>query len=503
MDILVRANLACPPLVTRIRMSKLRSYRTKNKIMNSYNKLYFLLLLGLFSCTKALDVADPESLSPEQVFAEVGGFESILFSAYNRVHNFEWMGQNGIIAPDVLADNLDFNNRTFNYESEYVNAVRAHMGRWELYVGINDLNLIFSKIDDLTDVTAAEEDLRQQIKGEAFFLRALYYHDLAKVYGYEPGKEVNDFNLTVPIRTTPTEEVSDALVTNPRATNTELYELIESDLNQAINLLSDNVIAPLRVGKATVHALMARVQLYKSNFAEAARQADQALTQTTAELTTVENFEASWEMTPHPESLFEAEIRATDWSTVDGANRSICTMTNNTSSSSQYILVGSPELLAVLDREPNDIRHSIWTVEEDIPNGTRKCNKWRGEQGDFRENIPIIRYAEVLLIAAEGYVRSGDDTNAQTRINELRMARGLVPTALTGTALIDLIMQERRIELALEGHRWFDLKRLGKDIPKTNASNVPNLSYTDFRILSDIPQSELSLNELLTQNPGY
>ena len=345
--------------------------------------------------------------------------------------------------------------------------------------------------------------MREQVKGEAYFLRALYYHDLPKVYGYEPGQEVDGFNLTVPIRTTPTEDVSDALITNTRATNTEIYELIEADLNQAISLLTDNEATPLRVGKATAHALMARVQLYKSNFSEAARQADLALNTTTAELTTPDNFESAWEMIPHPESLFEAEIRATDWSTVDGANRSICTMTNNTSSSSQYILVGSPELLAILDSEPNDIRHSIWTIEEDIPNGTRKCNKWRGEQGDFRENIPVIRYAEVLLTAAEGYARSGDDTNAQSRINELRLARGLTETTLTGLALIDLIMKERRIELALEGHRWFDLKRLGMDIPKTAASNAPTLSYTDFRLLADIPQSELSLNELLTQNPGY
>ncbi|MEM1121309.1 MAG: hypothetical protein AAGJ18_12730, partial [Bacteroidota bacterium] len=80
--------------------------------MNSFYKIWCLLLIGFIGCTKALDVTNPESLSPDQVFAEVGGFESLLFSAYNRVHAFEWMGQNGIIAPDVLADNLDFNNRT-------------------------------------------------------------------------------------------------------------------------------------------------------------------------------------------------------------------------------------------------------------------------------------------------------------------------------------------------------------------------------------------------------
>lgn len=472
--------------------------------MKTQLKIYVASLLFLFAaCNKALDVNDPESLSPEQVFAEVSGFESILFSAYNRVHAFEWMGQNGIIAPDVLADNLDFNNRTFNYEAEYVNAVRAHMDRWGLYVGINDLNLIISKIEDLTDLTSEEEILKTQIKGEAHFLRALYYHDLAKVYGYEIGKEVNGFDLAVPIRTTPTENVQDALEIRARSTNVEVYDLIESDLNKAISFLGENSSAPLRVSKAAAHALMARVQLFKSNFAEAATQADLALSQTKATLTDVSNFESSWEMIPHPESLFEAEIRATDWSTVDGANRSICTMTNNTSSSSQYILVGSPEFLTVLDSEPNDIRQSIWTVESDIPDGTRKCNKWRGEQGDFRENIPVIRYAEVLLIAAEGYARSSNDTEAQNRINELRIARGLLETDFVGNDLIELIMKERRIELALEGHRWFDLKRLGMDIPKTATANVPTLSYSDFRILADLPQSELSLNNLLVQNPGY
>lgn len=467
-------------------------------------KIFFASVLFLFtSCNKALDVKDPESLSPEQVFAEVSGFESILFSAYNRVHAFEWMGQNGTIAPDVLADNLDFNNRTSNYETEYVNAVRSHMDRWGLYVGINDLNLIITRIDELKELTTAEEDLRNQVKGEAHFLRALYYHDLAKVYGYEIGQEVDGFDLAVPIRTSPTENVEDALVTNERSTNVEVYQLIESDLTQAINLLPDNSTTSLRAGKAVAHALMARVQLFKSNFSEAASQADLALSLTSAALTTVSNFEDSWEMIPHPESLLEAEIRATDWSTVDGANRSICTMTNNTSSSSQYILVGSPELMAVLDAEPDDIRHSIWITETDIPDGARRCNKWRGEQGDFRENIPIIRYAEVLLIAAEGYARSNDDTNAQNRINELRVARGLLETDLTGEDLLDLIMKERRVELALEGHRWFDLKRLGMNIPKSAAANVPNLSYSDFRILADLPQSELSLNPSLVQNPGY
>ncbi len=468
----------------------------------------FLLVIALFAgsaCEEALNVSDPESLSPDDVLVKVSGFESVLLSAYNRIHRFTWMGQNGIVAPEILADNLDFNNRTGRYEQEYVNAVRSHMDRWRSYRGINDCNIILSRIDDLKELTADEITLRDQVKGEALFVRALNYHDMARVYGYEPGQEQNGFNLTVPLRLAETKGVSDALDVKARATNTELYSLLKSDLTQAISLLpASNGNAPYRVGKAAAQALLARVLLYEGSWAEAATQAEAALASSGVSL--VDNKAAyydSWFAVPHPESIYEAEIRATDWSTVDGANNSLSTLSNNTSSSSQFILVGSVELIAALDSEAGDIRDTIWTVVDGIPAGTRKCEKWQGEKGDFLENIPVFRASEMVLIAAEGYAKSGNTAQAQTTINDFRASRGLPATDATGADLEALIMKERRVEFALEGHRWFDLKRNGMDIPKSAAANVPNLSYSDTRILADLPIGELSLNELLVQNPGY
>lgn len=468
----------------------------------------FLLVIALFAgsaCEEALNVSDPESLSPDDVLVKVSGFESVMLSAYNRIHRFTWMGQNGIVAPEILADNLDFNNRTGRYEQEYVNAVRSHMDRWRSYRGINDCNIILSRIDDLKELTADEITLRDQVKGEALFVRALNYHDMARVYGYEPGQEQNGFNLTVPLRVTETKGVSDALDVKARATNTELYSLLKNDLTQAISLLpASNGDAPYRVGKAAAQALLARVLLYEGSWAEAATQAEAALASSGVSL--VDNKAAyydSWFAVPHPESIYEAEIRATDWSTVDGANNSLSTLSNNTSSSSQFILVGSVELIAALDSEAGDIRDTIWTVVDGIPAGTRKCEKWQGEKGDFLENIPVFRASEMVLIAAEGYAKSGNTAQAQTTINDFRASRGLPATDATGADLEALIMKERRVEFALEGHRWFDLKRNGMDIPKSAAANVPNLSYSDTRILADLPIGELSLNELLVQNPGY
>lgn len=467
--------------------------------------LLVLVMLAGSACEEALRVSDPESLSPDDVLDKVSGFESVILSAYNRVHRFGWYGQNAIVAPEIMADNLDFNNRTGRYEQHYVNAVRTHMGRWGNYVGINDANIIISRIDDLKDLDSDDITLRDQLKGEALFLRSLNYHDMARVYGYEPGQEVNGFNLTVPLRISETKGVSDALDVKPRATNTELYSLVKGDLQSATSLLpTSNANAPYRVGQDAAHALLSRVYLYEGSWSDAAAQAEAAMSKTSATL--IEDKAAyydSWFAVPHPESIYEAEIRSTDWSTVDGANNSLSTLSNNTSSSSQFILVGSPELIQELDSEAGDFRDTIWTRLDGLPAGTAKCEKWQGEKGDFLENIPVIRYSEMLLTAAEGHARAGNDASAQTHINRLRVARGLPETDATGSDLITLIMKERRVEFALEGHRWFDLKRTGSEITKSATANVPNLSYNDFRLLSVIPQAELSLNEFLVQNPGY
>ncbi len=469
--------------------------------------LKYILGLGIvffFSCGGQLEVENPESLSPEQSLSEVAGFEGLLNTAYRRVHLFGWMGQNGIVNPEIMADNVDFNNRTGRFEANYVNAIRSHMGRWGLYVGINNLNTIIAQIDGLADLTADEVDLQQQIKGEAFLLRGLYYHEMAKVYGYEPGQEVNGFNLTVPLITTPTNTVSDAFNFQARATNTELYAQITSDLNASVGLLGDNAQAPFKATKASAQALLARVLLYAGDYSGAASNASAAITGSGVELISDRGaYFDSWFASPHPESVLEAEIRPTDWSTVDGANNSISTLSNNTSSSSQFILVGSPEMLADLDSDAGDIRDTIWTTLPDIPAGTRKCEKWQGEKGDFLENVPLIRISELYLIAAEANARGGNDSAAQGFLNTFRTARGTAESMASGQALVDLIMKERRVEFAMEGHRWFDLKRNGMDITKTASSGTPTLSYSDFRLLGVIPESELSLNELLVQNPGY
>jgi hypothetical protein len=365
---------------------------------------------------------------------------------------------------------------------------------------------------------------RARYKGEAYFLRALAYHDLVKVYGYEPGREVGNFNLGVILRTTPVEGVVTA-DKRARATNLAVYQQIEADLLQAIALLPDenqfatvagdpNVFPPaekwFRASKQAARALLARVYLFWQKYAEANTQATAVMAAATTypaagggtgrAIVAGASYASSWSSTTHPESIFEISILAADWSTVDGVNNSLASVTNSSptgAANAQFAVAGSAELIAAF--EAGDVRRNVWVDNA----GRNECKKWQGEKGTFLENVPIIRVSEVYLIAAEARANSGDEPGARTALNALRAQRGLTATALAGQALRDLIENEKRVEFCFEGHRFFDLKRMGKGITKPVSLGVTDLAYSDFRMLGNIPNAEVTYNSSLTQNPNY
>jgi len=477
-------------------------------------------ILGITAIACDLDTVNKAVLPPDVALADSTGFKATVFSAYERVNDFAYYGQVQIIQPEVMADNMVIVNNTGRFVQQSVNAVGSHMNRWGTddglttlptgrYVPINECNFVINKIDELATVTEAQKN---RLKGEAYFLRALNYFDLLRIYGYEPGREVNGFNLGVILRTEPVEKASDADL-RERATNVEGYQLVEADLLQAINLLpvpapvANTVTSyPYRATKQAAHALLSKVYLYWGKYGDASTQADLALGFSNGPLTTTANFIASWSATPHPESFFESQIPVADWSSVDGANESLHSVTMNLLAGSQYVVAASDELIAA--HEAGDIRRNLYdNVPGAGPAGTQgkyRCKKWPGGGGgSFVENIPIIRRADVMLISAEGKARSNDENGARTMLNALRAARGLAAASDSGQALLDLLLNERRVELAFEGNRWFDLKRLGKDITKPAALNVPILPYSDFRVLSRIPVDQVVLNPHLRQNPGY
>ncbi|MFC4874505.1 RagB/SusD family nutrient uptake outer membrane protein [Negadavirga shengliensis] len=468
----------------------------------------FLQVLAVMGCTD-LETTPRQSLTPEQALNNVFGYQAVANSMYNRAASFGYYGQTMMIAPEILADNLRLVANTGRYQGEEANGDRDHIDLWNgnVYGGINDANLIIDGIDD--ESVSGDEDLKSIIKGDAYFMRALFYFDLCRVYGYEPGKEVDGFNLGPILRLTPTLIASDADFRS-RSTVGEVYQQIESDLQNAIALLPPVPIGSEGVYLANTGAaitLLARLYLYWGRMADAEAAATAAmnllgLRSNGDGLVPSGQYVQSFSRAPHPESIFEIELRQVDWSSVDGVNNSLNSLTSNNDPAAQFIIGASNELMATY--EDGDVRRDCWmeTTREGIDGPVYASRKWTGYKGDFLENLPIIRAAELYLIRAEARYQT-NPAGARADINALRSRRGLgaVDDLLSGQPLFNRIMLERRKEFALEGHRFFDLKRNGMNI--TKHSDFLEVPYTDYRVLSNIPLSQVQLNENLVQNPGY
>ena len=122
---------------------------------------------------------------------------------------------------------------------------------------------------------------------------------------------------------------------------------------------------------------------------------------------------------------------------------------------------------------------------------------------NYSTNWRLLRYAEVLLLAAEAYNKDGQDGNARTELNKVRNRAGLanVATTLSGNSLFEAIVNEKFLELSFEGQRFWDLVRWGKA-----TAELSSKGYTSKNNLFPIPIKEIDLNEALTeadQNPGY
>lgn len=121
-------------------------------------------------------------------------------------------------------------------------------------------------------------------------------------------------------------------------------------------------------------------------------------------------------------------------------------------------------------------------------------------------NFVVYRYADVLLKKAEALNEQGHPDQAAEPLNIVRKRAGLteLPTTLTQTEMREKIIHERRMELAFEGHRWFDMIRVDNgNYALTFLKSIGKNNVTKERLLLPIPQTEMDSNHLMTQNPGY
>jgi starch-binding outer membrane protein, SusD/RagB family len=413
---------------------------------------------------------------------------------------------------DVAADDMaSFDAQWFvPYDNFTVNSSDPQLTRaWRAWwSGIARANAVLDHVPSIE----MNEDLKVRLLNEAKFLRGVCYFNIVTIWGKAP---------------LVTHELEQSEVLNvTRQPEEEIWAQIEKDFLEAEALPLQYTSEVGRATKGAAKAFLARTYLYQNKFQEAADKAKEVIDLGIYGLHDeyVKNFQTAYEN--GMESIFEVQfISGTGgWGNNEGNWVPSYTGPAGKSyvpSSAWAIIVPSAKHPEVY--EANDTRRAVNLFEEgSVYNNTPFNPSWSptgimvakyivgdppvSTEGavDAERNMPIIRYSEVLLIYAEALNELGRTSEAENYLNEVRERAGLEPkTGLDENAFREAILQERRIELFGEGHRFFDLRRTGK-LDEYVRVNAGKANYTEPKNLCfPIPQGERDLNPGLEQNTGY
>jgi hypothetical protein len=506
-----------------------------------------IIALVVSGCKKQLETTPLQSVDDQTALTSKENIDASVTGIYARLKNARQYGRDMITHPEALADNGFATNKSGRLLGEANNNFPTQTANhftttiWiNSYAAINQINLTLEAIPALTLPTVTQTD-RDRWNGQLYFLRGLYYFDLARVYAYIPGAVVASQDKGgVVISTTGISGFEDALNFKPaRAPTDDVYKLIVDDLTKSNSLLLSSASVNT-ANKLAAQALLAKVNLYRKNYSEAKRWADSCITLAGSKLTNTGNYVNNWRTATNNETLFQVAFLAASENI--GVNESLQTsfttlvtpaITTQTGGFGDLVptltllndlgitLTGGNTLAnfalnASIASRTNDVRNLLFEVgTTGRGNSKVECTKFLGKSGAINlDNVPVIRIAEVYLTRAEALGTSGSSVNNEAAaIADLKKIKSnrytdyagsameTADNALTGAALLDEIIKQRRIELAFEGNRFFDLKRLGRDLVKGPHYN--NVAFTDVRILPLLPQADLDINPNLKQNTGY
>jgi tetratricopeptide (TPR) repeat protein len=452
-------------------------------IFNNYKKILLVAATLLATaCEDKLDLTDPNNAEDKFALATDTNVKSTLIGAYNNLSAGAYFGGNTLRNSELMAANDEivfsgtFNDVSDLYRKEMIAANSDVANMWiAAYATINTVNNVLSALD------VVNEDDRDQVEGEALFLRGLSYFELIQFFAQPYSAGNTTTNLGVPIRL-----VEDRNSTEPvgRATVQQVYDLILDDLNTAESQLAEGPNS----GKATAEAaaaVLSRVHLQMANYVEARDAADRAISSGNYEL--VDEVALAFEGPTTSEDLFNIPV-----SEVDGINNMVTFFAASALGGRGDVEVQDSHLdLYEADDERLSELFYIDPSTDDIRTG-----KWANQFG----NVKMIRLAEMYLTRAECNERLGTSVGDSplNDVNLIRERAGLDP--LGAVTLAD-ILNERKLELALEGQRLHDVKRLQESI----VLGAVTFFYDDDLLVFPIPQREIDVNTALAgqQNPGY
>ena len=479
----------------------------------------FSLILLVASCSKdILDKKKPQELSSDTFFQTADHAVWATNAIYNQlrnwdVHVFSYIGLTDIISDDAdkgsLPNDANFLNEIDNLTFDASNT--AFLSVWTGYFrGIYRANLVLEKVPAIE----MDADLKNRLLAEAHFLRAYYYFNLVRWFGDLP-------LIDHPLSSDEYEQ--------ERVDKSMIYQLIIDDLKTAsegLPLKSEYAAEDMgRATKGAADGFLAKVYLTLEDFENAEIYALKVINSGEYELYPVYANIFRQEGENSEESVFEVQAAAfeegggsTQFNQVQGVRGSPNLGWGFNRPSDDFVTsfeAGDPRREATILYVGELLPDGSAVVEDNPALFNERYNQkaWTephpGFQENGQQNIRILRYADVLLIAAEAMNENGKTIDALFYLNQVRArARGgnafILPdvTETDKDLLRQRIWRERRAELGMEQQRWFDIQR------QKRAAEVMRLAGKDFvegkHELLPIPQSEIELSGgKLSQNPNY
>lgn len=464
-----------------------------------YNHIIVTLLLSVYlfsSCEDFVEVAAPENkMVRDVVFENEGTAKSAMTGIYNELFRAQFSnGQRNSItilsgfSGDNISNIYDTNIERIQFEQNEITPDNSgNLSIWSS--AYNIIYMTNSLLEGLQNSGGISEQVKNQLEGEARFIRAFSYFNLVNLYSDIPLLLTTDYEENQLSSRTPMGEV---------------YEEVINDLLLAEELLGAEFPENerTRVNSYTASALLARVYLYLEDWDNAELYSSKVIDAT-----------SNYEILNDPEEVFLANSKEAIWQISPLGGGGLSTHTNEGNllivDPVLFFLAGielEEELAAIYDQE--DKRLANW-IGYDSGLEVFFAHKYKIRNSNdypIEEYSMVMRLAEQYLIRAEARAHLGDLPEALQDIDVIRKRAGISLISETSPeigqqALLNIIMQERRKELFTEwGHRWFDLKRTGRADEVLGSQN-PLWEATD--IWYPIPSEERMRNPNLSQNEGY
>lgn len=487
--------------------------------MNMKKLAIFFVAMTLFTTSCDLMVEPQQSIDASEALSTSQNVESATVGMYAILGRGSLYGTNFLMLPELIGAETNIQWRgTFQsfrqVNNKTMDSYNAEASRtWiAAYKAINLSNNILNALG------VVDEEIKDQIHGEALFVRGILHFELVRMYAKPYNDGDPSSNPGIPIRLTAAYDELTASLQQGRDDVEAVYDQVIDDLTEARDLLPEE--NPGRATTWTASAFLARVYLQKGDFANALAEADRVIESgfynlnptVTAAFTNDNTTESIFEIQANDQNNAGSENdgMATFYASLEGVGRGDVQVLSFYSD--------DPEDYIFLDRittadlyEPDDTRNTALIY---VGVGRRAGRLYSGKWTKPGQNLPVIRLAEMLLIRAEANLQLGSAVGADP-LDDINAIRARAHTSLLGSVTLDDVYLERRLELAFEGARGHDIKRLEQDLEGWHFDAGLNtyvmdpdediIPWNDETLVFPLPQRELDASSVLRdqQNPGY